>query len=56
MRHQVKYFLNLIVPDETELGESASVPAGESAGEAAVNKHTQVSRKIWIRILTNTIK
>lgn len=56
MRHQVKYFLNLIVPDETELGESASVPAGESAGEAAVNKHTQVSRKIWIRILTMRIK
>lgn len=42
----------MIVPDETELGESASVPAGESAGEAAVIKHMQVSRKKCIRIVT----
>jgi hypothetical protein len=29
----------VLVPDGTEFGDSASVPAGESAGEAAVNQN-----------------
>jgi len=38
----------LLVPDGTEFGDSASVPVGESAGEAAVDKKkiSSVSRKI----------
>lgn len=37
MKHQLKYFINVlvVVPDGTEFGDSASVPVGEFAGEAA---------------------
>ena len=34
------------VPDGTEFGDSASVPVGELAGEAAVNNHImQISKR-----------
>lgn len=34
-----QYFLSILVPDGTEFGDSASVPAGEIAGETAVDKN-----------------